>query len=177
MTQAAYARHRGVTSSYISESITKGKIIIDQNSKMVNKEASDVIFGPVNKFKNKTKRVSSTDESHAGALVRAKVEKEKQSARMAKLKADKLAGLLIEKKGVEDLWAKVIVNVKTMLLAVPSKVKGRVPRLTTEEILIFEEEIRFALEGLDTQDTGEPEVDFDDFEDEDLEESEPDESA
>lgn len=67
-------------------------------------------------------------------------------AQLAEMEAAERAGELISAEGAKATWASVAGIVKTALLAVPSRTKQLIPRLTLEEVAILEELIRVALE-------------------------------
>jgi len=78
-------------------------------------------------------------------LTRAKAERE--SLRLARER-----GEVVDAAEVEREWAGVLRDVRSSLLAVPSRVGQRLPALTPGEVAIIEEEIRNALEGLANDD-------------------------
>lgn len=80
-------------------------------------------------------------------------------AQLAEMQAKERAGELISAEAARATWASVAGIVKTALMAVPSKAKQEIPRLTLEEVGILEELIREALEevaGGDVRECAEP---------------------
>jgi len=67
-------------------------------------------------------------------------------AQLAEMQAQERSGELISAESAQATWASVAGIVKTALLAVPSKAKQEIPRLTLDEVAILEELIREALE-------------------------------
>ncbi|MES2207308.1 MAG: hypothetical protein V4525_11025 [Pseudomonadota bacterium] len=66
----------------------------------------------------------------------------------ARIEYEKSAGLLVRVEEVEQLWARIISETKNKIMAIPSKAKSRIPRLTIEEIEILEALQREALDEL-----------------------------
>lgn len=77
---------------------------------------------------------------------RAKTEFER--ANLLELERKQKEGLLLPVDQVERVWANSITIAKTKLLAVPSRLRQRIPHLTLEEIAIAEGLIRECLEEL-----------------------------
>lgn len=76
---------------------------------------------------------------------KAKALREKYMAELARLNFREKAGELVEAKVIQEEWQKIVTATKTKLLSVPSKLRARVPHLTTADIATVEEEIRAAL--------------------------------
>jgi hypothetical protein len=74
--------------------------------------------------------------------------RESYLARRAKLDYLERAGELVEAKKIQIEWQKIVTRAKTKLLAVPSKVRARIPHMTAGDMATVEEEIREALEEL-----------------------------
>lgn len=88
------------------------------------------------------------EHGEAMGYYKSKAQREKYQAKMAKLKYRQAAGELVEVKEIQENWQKIATTVKTRLLGVPSRVRARVPHLTTADIATIEEEIRDALSEL-----------------------------
>lgn len=71
----------------------------------------------------------------------------REQTRIARLKADKLAGSLVAVADVERLWATAVIDCRQRLLAVPSRV-GDKHALTRKQVAAIEAELREALEAL-----------------------------
>jgi len=66
-------------------------------------------------------------------------------AQLAEMQAAERSGELISAETAKQTWASVATIVKTALLAVPSRAKQQIPRLTLEEVAVLEELIHEAL--------------------------------
>lgn len=73
-------------------------------------------------------------------------------AKMAELKFREADGELIDIQTVKKEWTAILSTVRGKLLAVPSKVKLRVPALTADDVMTLQDMIREALEELATPD-------------------------
>jgi phage terminase Nu1 subunit (DNA packaging protein) len=71
-----------------------------------------------------------------------------QQERLARIKADTLAGKLVEASSVAVEWAGVLREVRAALLAVPGRIRGRLPHLSPSDAETIDSEIRSALTGL-----------------------------
>jgi hypothetical protein len=71
-----------------------------------------------------------------------------ERANLLELERKQKEGLLLPAEQVQKVWANSVAIVKTKLLAVPSRLRQRIPHLTLEEIAIAEELIRESLEEL-----------------------------
>jgi phage terminase Nu1 subunit (DNA packaging protein) len=61
---------------------------------------------------------------------------------------DLKAGSLVRSVEVELRWARIATEVRTALLGIPSRLKGRRPNLTSEDLRVIDEMIRETLTGL-----------------------------
>lgn len=77
-----------------------------------------------------------------------------EQANLLELERKQKEGLLLPVDQVEKVWANSITIAKTKLLAVPSRLRQRIPHLTLEEIAIAEALIRESLEELASGDGG-----------------------
>lgn len=78
-----------------------------------------------------------------------------EKLRLAKEQADKLEianaaarGELVKAAEVEREWANVLRDVRSTLLAVPSRVGAKLPHLTAHDVAEIDRELKAALEGL-----------------------------
>jgi hypothetical protein len=71
-----------------------------------------------------------------------------ERANLLELERKQKEGLLLPAEQVQKVWANSVAIVKTKLLAVPSRLRQRIPHLTLEEIAIAEDLIRESLEEL-----------------------------
>ena len=78
-----------------------------------------------------------------------------ERARLAKEQADAMEiknstarGELVSALETEQTWAGFIIDVRSRLLSVPSRVRQRIPAMTAAEVVIVDEELRSAMEAL-----------------------------
>jgi hypothetical protein len=72
-----------------------------------------------------------------------------EQARLAGIRADKLAGVLIERAAVELHWAGIVTDLRSALLAMPPRVGARLG-LSAAIVTAIDAEVRDALETLAT---------------------------
>jgi phage terminase Nu1 subunit (DNA packaging protein) len=68
-------------------------------------------------------------------------------ARLADIRADKLSGKLLERADVADLWAGIIADIRSALLAAPARIGGRLS-WTPDAVAALDAEIREILAAL-----------------------------
>ncbi len=78
-------------------------------------------------------------------------------ARLAELEFEKRSGELVAAADVDAKWVELVTLSKTKLLALPSKIKARIPSLDAAEVLVIDQLVREALEELASFDAGEGE--------------------
>lgn len=66
-------------------------------------------------------------------------------ARLAEIKAGKLAGDLVEAAAVEAEWTSMLRTVRSGMLAVPSRVAARLPHLSKHDVAEIDAEVRAVL--------------------------------
>lgn len=81
-------------------------------------------------------------------LAQASADEKQWKARQAELDYRKNASELMPAKEAVARWADIAVRLRSRLLGVPSKVKGRRPELTLDQVAAIDEEIRAALTEL-----------------------------
>ena len=93
------------------------------------------------------------NQSQRGVAVNDELKAEK--IRQAREAADKLAiqnaasrGEMVAASAVESAWSNVLREVRSMLLAVPSRCGASLPHLTTHDVRAIDGEIKSALRGL-----------------------------
>lgn len=107
VTQAEYARHRGVSKQAISKQVAKGKIPVLPNGK-IDKAAADLALG------NSIERVDAEEAEQearprgapaTGGLTQAKTVTEVYKARLAELEYGRETGKYVEAAGIADASA------------------------------------------------------------------------
>ncbi len=74
--------------------------------------------------------------------------RERAEADLAEAKAAKLKGELVPVAEAEATWTGICRDIRSGLLAVPSRVRARLPALTTAEVGVIDSEVRLALTAL-----------------------------
>jgi phage terminase Nu1 subunit (DNA packaging protein) len=78
----------------------------------------------------------------------------REQTRIAKLKADQLAGRLVDADAVERAWGALVLDLRAALLALPSRVGARLG-LSPAHVAVLDRELRDALEALGSVQTAE----------------------
>jgi phage terminase Nu1 subunit (DNA packaging protein) len=73
---------------------------------------------------------------------------EYEKANLLELERKQKEKLLLPADQVERVWANTVATVKTKLLAVPTRLRQRIPHLSLEEVAIADELIRESLQEL-----------------------------
>lgn len=89
---------------------------------------------------------------HNDELKAEKIRQTKAAAEKLELSNQQARGELVLASAVEREWASVLRDVRSALLAVPSRVGSRLPHLTPHDIAEIDREIRATLEGLSDDD-------------------------
>jgi len=71
-----------------------------------------------------------------------------EKANLLELERKQKEKLLLPADQVERVWANTVATVKTKLLAVPTRLRQRIPHLSLEEVAIADELIRESLQEL-----------------------------
>jgi phage terminase Nu1 subunit (DNA packaging protein) len=71
-----------------------------------------------------------------------------ERARGLRLANDLKAGSLVRSVDIERRWARIVTEVRNALLGIPSRLKGRRPNLTSEDLRVIDELIRESLTEL-----------------------------
>jgi phage terminase Nu1 subunit (DNA packaging protein) len=95
----------------------------------------------------------SPETAHRGpgrpaSLHAARTRKEWALAELREIEVRRRRGELLDRDDVRDTWCKILRDVRARLLAVPNRVRSRLPHLTPADILVVDEEIRAALTAL-----------------------------
>ncbi len=88
------------------------------------------------------------DPGSAQSLAKERARLAREQADLANLKARQIRGELVDAGEVEARWKATLTNVRSGMLAVPSRVRGRLPHLTVAEVEAVDREIRDALTEL-----------------------------
>jgi phage terminase Nu1 subunit (DNA packaging protein) len=78
----------------------------------------------------------------------ARAARERANARKAEMEADVMAGRLVDSEAVANAWEKIIQTSRTKVLALPSKIRTRLPQLTAANVALIESIVRDTLDEL-----------------------------
>lgn len=81
-------------------------------------------------------------------LAAEKLRKERAAADKIELANAKARGDMVDSAAVEREWANVLRDVRSALLAIPSRIGSTLPHLTAHDVAQIDSEIKAALEGL-----------------------------
>lgn len=146
-----YARRRGVTLRAVQKAVESGRVSLVKDEKgnlKVDPEAADKQWRDgTDPAKQRSPNNLSGDEDNnsASTYSKARAMREAYMARMAKIDFEERSGKLVESDKVQVEWQKIVTTAKSRLLAVPSKIRARIPHMTVADIATIEEEIREAL--------------------------------
>lgn len=159
-----YGKHRGVTQQAVSFAVQEGriKVVLDSRGRrLIDSDQADKDWDAntnyathPDKLTTKEKReigaaqAPDTDRKGPPSITESKAIKEAYLARTAKLEYERLAGKTVNIEEANKEWLRVAVAVKTKMLGVPSKLKGKLEHLSLDDIATIEDVIREALSDL-----------------------------
>jgi hypothetical protein len=94
---------------------------------------------------------NATPDDQLPPYTESQARKAYEQANLLELERKQKEALLLPADEVERAWADTVAIAKTKLLAVPSRLRQRIPHLTLEEIAIAENLIRESLEELSAE--------------------------
>ena len=153
---AAYAKSRrarrlpGGALSAVQRAIRSGRIEIGTDGK-VDREQADAAWS---RNTDINKRPPQKGGSNGHSLVEAKTAESIERARSLRIRNDEREGRLIDLRGATRWWSTQVVACRDALLALPSRLKLRLPHLNDEDLRIVDAEIRAALEAFADQHGG-----------------------
>src|SRR5579885_696377 len=121
MSQAAYARHRGVSKQYISKLGSAGVLVMESGK--VNATASDAVL-------DDRDPASLSPDADPQNLTQARFLKELFVARLRRLEYQEKAAEMIPAATVSATWSNTAQAIKTRLLGIPSKISPQLAALT-----------------------------------------------
>jgi len=170
MNFSEYAKHRGVTQQAVSYAVQEGRITVTVDPKngkrFIDSERADGEWDKNTDYARHPEKESAKERRENGAekvesvpgagsrtgntptITESKQIKEAFLARIAKLEYERMSGKVVPLDEMNREWLKVCGAVKTKLLGIPSKLKGKLEHLTLEDIATIEDEIRAAMADL-----------------------------
>jgi phage terminase Nu1 subunit (DNA packaging protein) len=150
-----YARHRGCRLNAVQTALAAGRIKAVQG--MINSEQADADWeantDPIGGMRQYARQdadaaspVSPSVARERYAQIRA--EREEWQRRLLQLKYEEKAGLLVSAAEVAERYEKFVHLSMTALLALPARIKGELPHLSTRDIVRIDGMVRDALEAL-----------------------------
>ncbi len=163
MTVSAYAEYRGISRRAVQFALADGRISKGVDGK-IDRASADLAWArntdvskPAASAAPSAKATSQPSQAappapqdavEGGSYMDNRAVREYHLARIAKTEADEAEGAVIDIEDVKAVWSKVAGEVKTRVLAIGSKAKGRIPHLTAGEVVIIEDLVRDALQGV-----------------------------
>lgn len=175
ISQTEYARHRGVSQPAVARAIrdgrlTKKSVIMGRNGKRRVAKIRSLELADAEWLANTdTRRVTQPTSAPQGddkesrvhrrkmnalALEREEIKRdiEKEKLRVMRAEADEKSGALIPVQEARDDVIRIFGDVRTALLALPSKAKQLIPRLELDDIEKLDRLVRESLEELADED-------------------------
>lgn len=139
----AYAKHRGCTHGAVRKAIATGRLAesvveVDGQPAISDAELADL------EWEENTTRAPAAQFS----LVAEQARERHWKANLAELEYKERAGELVSKAAARAGAVEKFAAVKTKLLALPSRIRQRLPRLTAAEVQLIDDLVRQALEDL-----------------------------
>ena len=160
MTVSAYAEYRGISRRAVQFALADGRISKGADGK-IDRAAADLAWSrntdtskpaatlpPGAKSSSQPSQSSPIEAVEGASYADNRAVREYHLARIAKTEADEAEGAVVDVEDVKAVWSKVANEVKTRVLAIGSKAKGRIPHLSAEEVLIIDDLVRDALQGV-----------------------------
>ncbi|CAJ0862195.1 hypothetical protein R77567_01626 [Ralstonia sp. LMG 32965] len=162
MTVSGYAEYRGVSRRAVQFALADGRISKGSDGKIdrvsadiawaKNTDASKPNTGPGGTAKETSQGsqgsqvgIRAAELVEGGNYMDNRAVREYHLARIAKVEADEAEGSVIDVEDVRAAWSKVANELKTRMLAIPSKAKSRIPHLSTDDVGVIDDLIREAL--------------------------------
>lgn len=161
MSLSAYARRRGVSTEAISKAVSDGRlaesvVIVKGAPKIGDPDLADRELSA--NSRPRIDRAASPVARDLPDYYESRSVREAVRAEMETLKLAEKRGELVSALEIEARLVTVFTRCRTQLLAVPGRAKQRDPSLTTQQVALFEQLQREALEELasepDAQNTG-----------------------
>lgn len=156
-----YAKHRGVSHEAVRLAVKDGKLknsILSETKDgkkpivLIDPEAADQEWpnggGATPKLSAPQAGVNEKHAKTAEVFHNARTARESYAAKIAKLEYDKRSGKVAEIEEIKKVWTDAAAKARTAFLAVPSKMRQRVPEFSESQYHILEEIIRETLEHL-----------------------------
>jgi phage terminase Nu1 subunit (DNA packaging protein) len=150
-----YARHRGCRLNAVQTAVAAGRIQVLEGQ--VDSEQADADWeantNPVGAMRERVPPPAEGPTAPAPTQARERyaairAEREDWERRMAQLKYEEKAGLLVSAAECAARYEKFVVLSKANLLGLPAKIKGDLPHLSTRDLARIDRLIHEALEGL-----------------------------
>lgn len=120
VSQAEYARRRGVGRQYVNRLVRSGKIPVSKNGRIDPAKADaalDALRDP--------SRGKNGSPVKAGQYAQARLQREVYQALLKKLEYEKLKGKLLDRDEVLKTWATAFINLRAALDRIPAKCCSR----------------------------------------------------
>ncbi len=172
LTQAAYAKHRGVSRQAVFQAVRDGRIPVSRGADgavMIDPSVADHAW-EVNTAHEKRRNTADLRPGESASTsgmevpepdvdgegsdltyANARAKNEWYKAEKARLEFEEKLGSLVAAEDVKEEWTQVATNVRTKVLGIPSKCRQRIADLSAEQYLAIEEIVRESLEDLSAE--------------------------
>ena len=138
--------------------IDSERLVAEFLANVDTRQAATANPGPAKAHKTQQLMVSRVEQRVDRALIErtfqlpdyneSRARSEYEKANLLELERKQKEKLLLPADQVERVWANTVATVKTKLLAVPTRLRQRIPHLSLEEVAIADELIRESLQEL-----------------------------
>jgi len=157
MTQAAYAKHRGVARKTVT--MWKSKSLLVMDGPLVCTAASDAILdgrAPIYRGGRANIRGNATvngatpesvnlDDALGWSTIEAQRRKEIALALTRQLQYQKARDAVLPIEVIQPVWSRKILGLRNAMLSIPTKLRMRLPHLSVQDIETIRESIRETL--------------------------------
>lgn len=160
VTQAEYAKHRGVSRQAVHKALRAGRIVVGEDGK-IDQEAADAAWkgnsspqmqpGSLNGGAGQPRQRESVGDSSALSYAQARSVREGWQARLARLEYEERVGVLLNRDEVKVAVFNKDRRVRDLLLALPDRVTPLIATTPEEQVTIYailQDEVLRALKEL-----------------------------
>lgn len=147
LSQRAYAKHRGCALSTVQKAIDDERITTNPDGS-IDPKLADRQWRENTDAGRAAARGKNGHDGEGSAFSKARARREFFLAQDAELEFKRKQGKLVDADEVAHLMARMNTEARTKLLAIPSKLKSRIPHLTAEDVKDADALVREVLESL-----------------------------
>jgi phage terminase Nu1 subunit (DNA packaging protein) len=143
LTQAQYARHRGVSRAAVSQAISAGRISLvlgPDGTKGIDPAVADVQWAAntdqaQSARANASKRLPGNGDPHGADYLKSRARREQAEADMAEMRAAELAGQLVSAERVRLAASRMARMLRDAVLGVPSRIAPTIAAETDAHLI------------------------------------------